>query len=272
MGGDSRDQIDMDNPIDAFGKTATGLSRNPLGIIALFIVLVYGFAALVTAFPGSLQAADRTPLVYFLVTFPVVVLAVFAWLVSQHANKLYGPSDYKDENNFVTVVASLAAASARQESGRTDNPPIDLEDIRKIVARAHNVAQEARVSLAQPLGPASPSILWVDDRPQNNAYERKAFEAVGISCTLALSTDEALRTLNHTAFSAIISDMGRVEGPREGYALLDAVRGRGIKTPYFIYAGSNAPEHTKEALAHGAQGNTNNPQVLFRMVVDAIYS
>jgi hypothetical protein len=32
---------------------AEGLARNPLGIIALFIVLVYGFASLVTAFAGS---------------------------------------------------------------------------------------------------------------------------------------------------------------------------------------------------------------------------
>jgi len=261
----------MDNPVEAFGKTATGLSRNPLGIIALFIVLVYGFAALVTAFPGSLQAADRTPLVYFLVVFPVLVLAVFAWLVSQHANKLYGPSDYKDESNFVTVVASLAAASARQSGGAGDGPPIDLDNIRKIAARAHNVAQEAKVSIAQPLRPASPSILWVDDRPPNNAYERKAFEAVGISCTLALSTNEALDILSRTAFSAIISDMGRAEGPREGYVLLDAVRSRGITTPFFIYAGSSAPEHRAEALQKGAQGSTNNPQELFQTVVRAVY-
>lgn len=29
-----------------FGETAKSLARNPLGIIALFIVMVYGFAAL----------------------------------------------------------------------------------------------------------------------------------------------------------------------------------------------------------------------------------
>lgn len=36
--------------IKSFGQTAKGLARNPLGIIALFIVLVYGVAGLVTAF------------------------------------------------------------------------------------------------------------------------------------------------------------------------------------------------------------------------------
>ncbi|HZZ68851.1 MAG TPA: hypothetical protein VFE18_11830, partial [Phenylobacterium sp.] len=32
--------------VENFGETAKGLARNPLGIIALFIVLVYAMAAL----------------------------------------------------------------------------------------------------------------------------------------------------------------------------------------------------------------------------------
>jgi hypothetical protein len=43
----------IDNQLKTFGSIARGLARNPLGIIALFIVMVYGFAALVTAFTGS---------------------------------------------------------------------------------------------------------------------------------------------------------------------------------------------------------------------------
>jgi hypothetical protein len=41
-----------------FGDTAKSLARNPLGIVALFIVMVYGFASLVTAFAGSFTAAE----------------------------------------------------------------------------------------------------------------------------------------------------------------------------------------------------------------------
>ncbi|WP_022962478.1 hypothetical protein [Halopseudomonas pelagia] len=80
---------------------AKGLARNPLGIIALFIVLVYGFASLVTAFAGSFTPEERLPLIYFLVLFPIVVLAVFAWLVSAHSGKLFAPADFKNEENFV---------------------------------------------------------------------------------------------------------------------------------------------------------------------------
>ena len=65
----------------SFGETATALSKNPLGIIALFIVLVYGIAALVTVVPTSLTVTDRAPLIYFFVLFPILVLALFGWIV-----------------------------------------------------------------------------------------------------------------------------------------------------------------------------------------------
>src|ERR1017187_10159142 len=84
-----------------FGDTATRLAKNPLGIIALFIVLVYGFASLVTAFAGSFTAGERVPLIYFLIGFPILVLGVFAWLVSTHSGKLFAPSDFKDEENYM---------------------------------------------------------------------------------------------------------------------------------------------------------------------------
>ncbi len=70
----------MGNDLKAFGETAKSLARNPLGIIALFIVMVYGLASLVRAFARSFTPGERVPLTYFLITFPVLVLGVFAWL------------------------------------------------------------------------------------------------------------------------------------------------------------------------------------------------
>ena len=60
--------------------------------------------------------------------------------------------------------------------------------------------------------------------------------------------------------------MGRVQGPREGYVLLEKVRQTDKATPYFIYAGSDSPEHKKEAEQRGAQGTTNRPHDLIEMV------
>ena len=115
-------------------------------------------------------------------------------------------------------------------------------------------------------------ILWVDDRPDNNTYERQVFESLGLTFDLALSTDEALERLSSSRYGAIISDMGRREGPREGYRLLDAVRTSDTITPFFIYAGSNAPAHKREAAEHGAQGSTNRANELVDMVTRALSS
>jgi CheY-like chemotaxis protein len=254
----------MTDPAKSFGDTAKSLARNPLGIIALFIVLVYGFASLVTAFAGSFTPAERLPLIYFLVAFPVAVLGVFAWLVSKHSGKLFAPSDFKDEENYVkmqmAVVASLTAATAKGDTPTSE-------------AELHKIVEVVRAA-----GPATvptgdgwrDQILWVDDRPENNTYERRAFEAMGLRFSLALSTDEAFERLSQAKFVAIISDMGRREGSREGYVLLDRLRKEGDRTPLFFYASSNAPEHKRETQAHGGQGCTNNAQELFEMVMRAV--
>lgn len=254
----------MDGQLQGLGNTAKSLARNPLGIIALFIVLVYGFASLVTAFAGSFSAYERIPLIYFLIVFPVLVLGVFAWLVSRHSGKLFAPSDFKDEENYVkmqmTAVASLAAASAK---GEVQASTAELNRIVEVVRAAgpkQVLTADGRKN----------HILWVDDRPENNTWERQAFEAIGIRFTLALSTEEAFEKLSQNRFAAIISDMGRREGPREGYVLLDRLRREGDMTPLFFYASSNAPEHKRETREHGGQGCTNNAQELFEMVARAL--
>jgi len=247
-----------------FGETAEALARNPLGIIALFIVLVYGFASFVVSSGHSLTPEERLPLIYFLVAFPVLVLCVFAWLVSSHSTKLFAPSDFQDEENYVKmqmeVVASLTAATAKTDTlaSATDLDQI-VEAVRSAGPAAVATSDEWRNQ-----------ILWVDDRPENNTHERKAFEAMGLSFVLALSTDDAFERLSSNKFAAIISDMGRREGPREGYVLLDRLRAEGDATPLFFYAASSAPEHKRETREHGGQGCTRHAQELFEMVTRAV--
>lgn len=110
-------------------------------------------------------------------------------------------------------------------------------------------------------------ILWVDDRPENNVYERNTLEQYGLIFTLALSTQQALHCLKHSEFALIISDMGRKEGKHEGYVLLDAIRKTNNKIPFIIYAGSRKQEHINETLERGGQGCTNNPGELINLVI-----
>lgn len=121
------------------------------------------------------------------------------------------------------------------------------------------------------LGKAKRSIvLWVDDNPNYNIYERQSLEFLGVRFILAKSTDEALAKAGSQRIDLIISDMGRPPDSRAGYTLLDALRARGDKTPYIIYAGSRSAEHVAESRRHGAIGCTNDPYELFQYVVESL--
>lgn len=250
--------------IKNFSESAQGFTKSPLGIIALFIVLVYGFASLVVGFGQNLND-HLVPLIYFMVFFPVIVFIGFMWLVINHHKKLYGPSDFKDEENFLktqlTSAASLAAAISKQSIGDDELNQSQLNEIVELVSKSTHKHSNKKWKN---------QVLWVDDRPENNVYVRQSLEAQGLEFKLVLSTNEALNTLKHNKFSVIISDMGRKEGPQEGYALLDKLRKAEDKTPFVIYAGSNLPEHKQMARERGAQGSTNRAQELFELVMNAV--
>jgi len=167
---------------------------------------------------------------------------------------------------LIVGAVSLAAASGKSD-GHSSTP----EEIGQAAKGAAGRVLEGIRTADRGAGPADDGwrsrILWVDDRPDNNVYERQAFESMGVTFSLALSTKEALAALGSQRFAAIISDMGRKEGPREGYVLLEKVRKTDQQTPFFIYAGSNAPEHKREANERGAQGTTNRAQELVDMVI-----
>ena len=119
---------------------------------------------------------------------------------------------------------------------------------------------------------SQPQVLWVDDRPFNNRREIQLLEARGIAVTTRTSTEAALETLSAdpNRFKLVISDMGRGLDRKAGYRLLEAMRDRGLNTPFVIYAGSGDPEHDLEAKRRGGLGSTNDPGRLFELVEMAL--
>jgi CheY-like chemotaxis protein len=93
---------------------------------------------------------------------------------------------------------------------------------------------------------------------------------VGVTFVLATSTEEAMDKVKRQSFDAIISDMGRPPDSRAGYTLLDKLRESGNRTPFIIYAGSDAPKDRAEARRRGAIGCTNRPDELFEMVLSTL--
>jgi len=166
---------------------------------------------------------------------------------------------------------------------------LTIDELETILARskalvnqkdASDIANDNIVSMVNKLANAksnfqevlvnSSTILWVDDRPDNNLYERQALETIGFNFDLALSTTEALSLFSKKQYIAIISDMGRREGPKEGYVLLREIRKINKQIPFFIYAGSNLLVHKIEAQEKGAQGSTNIASELFDLILSHI--
>jgi CheY-like chemotaxis protein len=169
---------------------------------------------------------------------------------------------------MLSLASAVGAAIERVDASRGATPPERL-GVRAARTLTENVPVAREHGQAHRETPSERVILWVDDNPDNNRWERRALEAYGVRFELATDTEQAMALLGTRPVAAIISDMGRRGDRQAGYTLLERVRAIGIGVPYFIYAGSRAPEHVREALARGAQGTTNDPEALVQMVVEA---
>jgi len=127
--------------------------------------------------------------------------------------------------------AALGAAAERQRvgGGGSANSGMGEAELRGIA----DTVQGAIQSKSAKRIPGS-SLIWVDDRPQNNVYERKSLEALGIRVTISESTEDALEKVQSNRYDAIISDMGRPPDSQAGYTLLAELRKRKIDTPHHL--------------------------------------
>lgn len=133
--------------IKDFGSTAEKLSGNPLGIIALFIVLLYGIAGFVLGSSvGALTSEERKILIWFLVVFPFIVLIVFAWLVSQHHTKLYAPKDFSSDETFLKALSPQQIEEKRQKELETYKEELATTPASPKMSPRKNVNQPSKQS------------------------------------------------------------------------------------------------------------------------------
>lgn len=117
-----------------FGETAKGLARNPIGVVALFLVLIYGLATLLLGVSGQiLTETQRWPFIWFLILFPILILVAFVFLVVFHHEKLYAPSEFKDERHFFRKLAP------DEQKARLDE---EVTVIEKAIASSTTVAPD----------------------------------------------------------------------------------------------------------------------------------
>ncbi|WP_454685520.1 hypothetical protein [Agrobacterium leguminum] len=89
-----------------------GHIKNPLTVIAMFAALAEVSGTAVLPFVG-----EEAQLFYvkFLSLFPCLIVALFFYTLWKHPRNLYAPSDYSNENNFVSALGFLVAKKTEQE-------------------------------------------------------------------------------------------------------------------------------------------------------------
>jgi CheY-like chemotaxis protein len=198
------------------------------------------------------------------IAWPAVTIAVVLLFLTQFRKLLERP----DVNVTGPGGISIAARSQEAATGalvtasamRSQNLEPD------VVQNRVEAAAEAVVSTH-----VRPRLLWVDDEPSNNRYEKAALEALSISVDQSTTTDDALDRISRDGpYDAVVSDMGRPGDARAGYTLLDEMRASGDRTPFVVYSSSSDPKHYDEAVSRGAVGSTASPTALLDMVVQAI--
>lgn len=142
----------MGELLRTFADAAGRLSRNPLGILALFLVLVYGIAvAFFNASLSKFAGYERIIIVLFVVLFPVLVLVLFVRLVMNHHYKLYAPGDYADPQGFLKAMTQQEADAKLDEdakslvesSGVPEVTATVRPEVRRDIAAARRDVQEA---------------------------------------------------------------------------------------------------------------------------------
>lgn len=131
-----------------FMSGALGFTKNPLGIIGLFVVLIYGLAVVVAGFSPELTNLQRWVMIALVASFPPCVLWTFYRLVTKHHAKLYAPADWRNEENFLRAMSTterrqelraearmVVSAEADEAAAIPAKVPSGFEERRKLLSQ-----------------------------------------------------------------------------------------------------------------------------------------
>ena len=115
----------------------------------------------------------------------------------------------------------------------------------------------------------APTLLWVDDHPENNRSLRALMENAGCAVEIALDTERAMQRVREGPLDLIVTDMGRGSDPTAGLALLSQLED--VRCPTVVFASPTAVlQHQQEARSLGAVECTAGTVQLLRAVTACI--
>jgi CheY-like chemotaxis protein len=190
------------------------------------------------------------------VAWPLIVLLGLLLLYRPVARLLRSGSE-REEVTIEVGGQRLSLGKFREQQNET---VLDLrrqiDDLRRHITGAPPAAPAGS-------GPSRASVLWVDDRPENNALLIDQLMGVGVRVDTARTTAEGLAMAARKDYGAVITDMGRDEDgqhlPLAGLDLVRQLRAAGVRTPVLMFTSSRAVrQHGEEARAAGAQAITSS--------------
>ncbi len=136
-----------------------------------------------------------------------------------------------------------------------------IEALARVFGEGKVLAEDPSLRLQSAAPLAGKRILWVDDGPEGNQRYVRDLRKLGPEIIEVLDTSTALDRLANDEpslrFDAVISDLRRGNNPREGLAMLAAMRQRGLNHPVGFFSWVQGLKLQSEALAAGAYVCTN---------------
>lgn len=258
-------------------STTLSVASYPWWVRLGWLFLTLAVMAVAISFVGTIRFEGGDRASFFVAWFSLGVTAVAGYLAIRIFRKQTDEAEIsrnEQQELLKKIVESSSNAAVYARASRDNTVDIiqslNEAKLRKMQESLSTERQEQVRVAYESASVAGARVLWVDDDAESIEFEKKTLELAGIMITWVRNTEVALEVLRGNDFSLVISDMGRPEGKRAGYELLNAMRFRGMNNPFIIYSGSRSPQHVNEAYTHGAQGATNDPAELFELVLRGI--
>ena len=198
-----------------------------------------------------------------------ILVASATFLAAEVARK---PADAFATKLWETVKAALRKILER-EPGPTD---VSVATIRKAQEELPAVAGALQAARSRSTGLRRAEqvekvlrgarLLWVDDHPENNAWERELFRSLGVVIVPVESTRSALACLQTETFDLVLSDIRRDDESTDGLEGATQIHAARPTVPILFYvqnlSGTRVPEP--------ASGITDEPNELLHLVLDRL--
>jgi CheY-specific phosphatase CheX len=215
---------------------------------------------LLKALAAFIQAVVWPVLVLFLVIYLGEPLKKFMRDMSKFNFKA-GPTGLEASAERQAEAAALLGVAAANKGGSPGKS--NEEQAREIASVVNQAVTKSGQRLAKSV------VLWIDDMPTRNFWERKSLEAFGVRFTPVKTVAEASEKLTQGKYDAVIYSLGRGADLQSGYALYDEKQKLGDTSPVVFY-GAITPEQKAEARRRGILWQASNPLDLFQTVSLAI--